>query len=670
VKRNQPQDTENFKPAIMAPAGNKASFLAAVAAEADAIYCGTKLFSARMQAKNFSPQELKPLVDLAHARGIRVYVTLNTLLKPDDLDTAGKLIRTLTRHVQPDGLIIQDLAVLSLVKQTGFRGEIKLSTLANVSFGQALLLAAKALGVDRVVLPRELNIDEIKTVARLCPPDLGLEVFIHGALCYAVSGRCYWSSYLGGKSGLRGRCVQPCRRMFNQSGDRQRFFSCQDLSLDVLVKVLMSIPQVQTWKIEGRKKGPHYVYYTVQAYRMLRDHVGDSRMKKTALQLLSQALGRSSTHYNFLPQRPQLPVGADGQTGSGLLVAKVKGSREKPFFAPHQELLPGDILRLGYEDEPWHTIERVKRAIPKGGKFYPKSFSRKGPGASPKRSATGTPVFLIDRREEALKEMLAELEAGLPKSAEIPAGDPGFRARLPAKSRRKEKFAELNVFRRFSHAKSTGYFGLWLSADSLAKMPRKRVPAVWWWLPPVVWPDEADDVIELVELACKKGARTFVLNAPWQVTFFKESQKLNLWAGPFCNLANALALNTAKSLGFAGAIVSPELGREGYLQLARQRPFALGIIISGNWPLCVSRTKAQALEINEPFTSPRGEAAWLAQHGSGYWLYPNWKLDLLAHQNELQKAGYSLFVHLNEPLPKKVKLKRRPGLWNWDLSLR
>jgi putative protease len=616
-----------------------------------------------MQAINFTPQELKPLVDLAHDRGIKVFVTLNTLLKPDDLDTAGKLIRTLKRHVQPDGLIIQDLAVLSLVEQTGFSGEIKLSTLANVSFGQALSLAGKTLGLDRVVLPRELNIDEIKAVARACPPDLALEVFIHGALCYAVSGRCYWSSYLGGKSGLRGRCVQPCRRTFNQSGDRQRFFSCRDLSVDVLVKVLLSIPQVQAWKIEGRKKGPHYVYYTVQAYRMLRDHAGDSQMKNTALQLLSQALGRSGTHYNFLPQRPQLPIGIDAQTGSGLLVAKIKGSRQKPYFVPHQELLPGDVLRLGYEDEPWHTVERVKRAIPRGGKFYPKSFARN-------RRAAGTPVFLIDRREKALKEMLAELQADLRGPIETRSGDSGFRARLPAKSRRREKFMELNVFRRSSRSKSSGQFGLWLSDDTLSQLQVKRIPSVWWWLPPVVWPDEADDVIALVGLALKQGARTFVLNAPWQITFFKDRKKLNLWAGPFCNLANALALKTAKSLGLVGVIVTPELGREGYLQLARQRPLALGIVLSGNWPLCVSRTKAQALKINEPFNSPRGEAAWLTRHGRDYWMYPNWKLDLVTHKKTLQQAGYSLFVHLNEPVPKKVKMKRRPGLWNWDLDLR
>jgi putative protease len=266
--------------------------------------------------------------------------------------------------------------------------------------------------------------------------------------------------------------------------------------------------------------------------------------------------------------------------------------------------------------------------------------------------------------------MLAELEAGLPRVAETRPGNSGFRARLPARSRRSEKAMDLNVFRKPGHAKFSGSLGLWLSEDTLRRLSRKRVPAAWWWLPPVIWPDGAEEIINLVGLARKKGARIFVLNAPWQITFFKDPQKLYLWAGPFCNLTNALALKALKSLGFSGAIVSPELGRNGYLQLARQRPFALGMVVSGNWPLCVSRTKAQALNINEPFTSPRGEAAWLARYGRDYWMFPNWRLDLLAHQNELKKAGYSLFVHLNEPMPKKVKLKRRPGLWNWNLDLK
>jgi putative protease len=646
----------------MAPAGNRASFLAAVAAGADAIYCGLKMFSARMQARNFAVSELKSLVELAHDSDIRVYITLNTMLKPNELDTAGRIIRTLKQDVHPDGLIVQDLAVIALIKQIGFKGEVKLSTLANVSFPKALHLVRNKLGVNRVVLPRELSIDEIKAVARACPPDLGLEVFIHGALCYGISGRCYWSSYLGGKSGLRGRCVQPCRRIYGQSGCKQRFFSCQDLSLDVLVRVLLSVPQVQTWKIEGRKKGPHYVYYTVEAYRMLRDHVGDPEVKKNAVRLLSQALGRHSTHYNFLPQRPQQPIRADGQTGSGLLVARIKGSRQKPYFSPRQALLAGDVLRLGYEDEPWHGVEKLSRAIPSGGKFFLKP-------SLAKKISKGTPIFLVDRREEALKKRLSELEAKLSRSDETVNEKSHFRARLPAKQHKKRKVFDLNVFRRPTTEKRGAYMGVWLGEESINQTVRVKMPGTWWWLPPVIWPDDEDHVSHLVEKACQQGARYFVLNSLWQMVLFRNPEKFNLWAGPFCNLSNALAFKIARSLGFSGVIASPELGRESYFDLARHRALPLGIVIYGNWPLCVSRTKAQNLKTDEPFASPKGELNWLAQYGHDYWLFPNWKLDLQKYKAELQQSGYSLFVYLNEPVPKSVKLKKRPGLWNWKIAL-
>ena len=295
------------KPEILAPAGGKDAFLAALAASADAIYCGLKSFSARMAAKNFTLSELAGLADLARQRGTKLYLAVNTLLKPKDLAPFGQQLLQVNRLIRPDALIIQDLAVAALAKQVGFKGEVHLSTLANVSMSQILARLSKTFGVQRVVLPRELNVDEIKQMAAACPHDLGLEVFVHGALCYGVSGRCYWSSYLGGKSGLRGRCVQPCRRRYKQGAKAQRYFACQDLSLDVLAKVLAKVPQVRAWKIEGRKKGPHYVYYTVTAYQMLRDEGQDPQAKKTALALLAHALGRPGTHYNFLSQTPLRP---------------------------------------------------------------------------------------------------------------------------------------------------------------------------------------------------------------------------------------------------------------------------------------------------------------------------------------------------------------------------
>ena len=185
------------KPEILAPAGDTPSFLAALAAGADAVYLGLKHFSARMQAENFGLTELSRLTDLAHAENARVYVAMNTLVKPGENAAAYRLAARLTRQVCPDGLIIQDLAMLDLARQAGFEGGLFLSTLANLTHPEALT-QAKALGANRVILPRELSIDEIRRMGEACPEGLDLECFIHGALCYCVSGRCYWSSYMGG----------------------------------------------------------------------------------------------------------------------------------------------------------------------------------------------------------------------------------------------------------------------------------------------------------------------------------------------------------------------------------------------------------------------------------------------------------------------------------------
>jgi putative protease len=653
------ESEKSYRPSILAPAGNKASFLAALAAGADEIYCGLKQFSARMEAMNFSIEELAPLTLLAHNKGAKVHVALNALLKPNDLNIAGELLEQLERHVKPDGIIIQDLGFVQLARQTGFSGELHLSTLSNVSFSAALQNVQKSLGVHRVVLPRELNIDEIKAMATACPKGLDLEVFVHGALCYGVSGRCYWSSYFGGKSGLRGRCVQPCRRIYKQNEHEKRFFSCQDLSLDVLVKVLRTIPQIRTWKIEGRKKGPHTVFYTVKAYQILRDHGTDPKMKKEALHMLSYALGRSGTHYNFLPQRPQNPIRLNGQTGSGLLVGAVKGTKQKPFLNPKEALLPGDLLRLGYEDELWHNTIRVGKYVPKDGRLFLKPILKKNPEKK-------IPVFLIDRQEKDLEDMVSDLEKELPKTSNAAV----FVARRPKKSGKKNgTISDLRVYRRIDKTNRHGISGLWLSDQAVKELPKSIWTGMWWWLPPVIWPDDEQKLKGLIDSVLSKGAKFFVLNAPWQTTLFTHMKGLDLWAGPFCNIANVLALNTLASFGYKGAIVTPELGQKDFLSLPGQSPLPLGIVLSGNWPLCISRALSNDLETETSFTSPKGEAAWVKKYESDYWVFPNWELDLGIKRKALEKAGYRLFVHLLEPIPKDVALKKRPGLWNWELEL-
>ncbi len=691
-------DTEPLhKPMILAPAGSRQSFLAALAAEADGIYCGLKTFSARMAAINFSTKELASLADLAREKNTKLLITLNSLLKPGESEDAARMVKTLVKEVRPDAIIIQDLGFIPLIRQVGFRGEIHLSTLSNVTFARALSMVRESLHVDQVVIPRELNIDEIKQLSESCPAGLGLEMFIHGALCYGISGRCYWSSFLGGKSGLRGRCVQPCRRVYGQEDVHAKFFSCLDFSVDVLAKVLLEIPQIRGWKIEGRKKGPHYVYYTVSAYRMLRDHGRDPQVKKDALTLLERALGRPGTHYNFLPQRPQNPISTDLHTGSGMMIGRIKGGGGKSFLVPREALLAGDVLRIGYEDESWHGIQRVGKYVPKHGRFHLKLPKGRGPGPE-----AGIPVFLVDRMEAALNEKIGSFVTegresrdegrkgettpsdGFLRPSSERSGHPflppkqsfcGGRAsiggpRAGNKRRGGNKSVELTVFRKLAKKRGPGATGYWLSEETAAAISGDRSGQIFWWLPPVIWPAEEDMWASLVDKAMRGGARRFVLNAPWQVSFFREPGRHQLWAGPFCNTANSWALSMLKGLGFSGAVVSPELGEKEMLALPGESPLPLGVVMNGGFPLSISRTLAENLKQETLITSPKGEGAWAKKYGNDYWIFPNWKFDLTEKRPALEQAGYELFISLSEPVPKGVDLKKRPGIWNWSVGLR
>jgi len=656
---------------ILAPAGDQNSFLAAIAAGADAVYCGLKIFSARMEADNFSVEDLAKLTRLAHSKKVKVYIAFNSIIKESEIEKVERILAKLARYTDVDALIVQDPAMVHLAQKADFKGELHLSTLGNCTHPTGLASTGKT-GFSRVVLPREFNIDEIKVMASAAPKDMDLEVFIHGALCYSVSGRCYWSSWFGGKSALRGRCVQPCRRMYEQKNQKQRHFSCMDFSADVLVKVLKDIPRVTTWKIEGRKKSPHYVYYTVKAYRLLRD---DPKRKKEALSYLDYAMGRQFSHYNLLSQRVINPLEHSSETGSGLFLGRVKNPFE-PYINTREELFAGDLLRIGYEDDKFHDIQKVTRAVPKKGKFF---LSKKAKG----RVNKGAPVFIIDRRGKELYSLIRDLETQLDAFDPVnirPVRDAGpwagsesrrdsQRPRQHPKSQKKQARSpyEMEVFRgRTQAGKEYKDTGMWISSGSYGIKPMGRT---WLWLDPLLFPEEEILCRRYIDAAVKKGAKNFVLNAPWQIELFRQPGKLNLWAGPFCNITNTRTIGFLKSLGFSGAIVSPELDKDNFLTLPQTSSLPLGMVIQGNWPLAVSRIVSPDLSIGQPFFSPKGEGAWTSKSNNTYYTFPNWMMDLSDKRDELQQAGYTMFVTLNERIPKGMKMKSRPGLWNWNLKL-
>ena len=692
-------ETSHHKPEILAPAGDMEAALAALAAGADALYLGLKNFSARAQSENFALTDLARLAELARAQGRRIYVALNTVLKSDDLAPAGRLIARLARDVQPHALIVQDVGAMDLARQAGFAGELHLSTLANVTHPAALHEAAR-LGASRVILPRELSIDEIRQTCAAAPEGLALELFVHGALCYCVSGRCYWSSYLGGKSGLRGRCVQPCRRVYAHKNRQGTFFSCLDLSLDLMAKTLLDIPNLVSWKIEGRRKGPHYVYYVTTAYRMLRDNPADPEAKKAVEDILDMALGRSRTRGRFLPQHEVPVTNPDGQAASGLFVGKVtlevqeqaaaKGKaapktaksnqgKDRPGpvllkIIPRLELLPGDYLRVGLEDEDAHFTTTVTKHIPKSGALT----LRPGRGKLPK---SGTPVYLLDRREPELRAALKVWEDKL-KAFSGREGRPlNWTPEFPAPAD-KPKGGQVIILRAsIPHGKDTRtgrhsqtLNGLWLSRRTVEETSRTVAPRISWWLPPVIWPDEEQTWRQLIGRALSNRAVHFVCNAPWQMALLRDAagediSRLSVTAGPFCNLTNPLALRVLAESGFSQAVVSPELSGEDLLALPALSPLPLGIVLSGFWPVGLSRHRQSPKLLGEPLTSPKREAFWLRQYGENLWIYPAWPLDISDKKDSLVQAGYALFIHIHEHPGRDVPEAARTSPFNWELGL-
>ena len=193
---------------LLAPAGSTESFLAAIDGGADAIYCGTSLLNARMRAKNFTIPQLSYLVPYAHSRGVKIYITMNTLVKNGELESIFDLLYQLSQ-LEVDAIIVQDIGLIEIAKNYFPSLSIHASTQMAIHNLDGVEVAEK-LGMERVILARELTIDEIGYITRRS--NIEVEIFVHGALCYSISGICLASSYLGGMSGNRGKCTQVCRR--------------------------------------------------------------------------------------------------------------------------------------------------------------------------------------------------------------------------------------------------------------------------------------------------------------------------------------------------------------------------------------------------------------------------------------------------------------------------
>lgn len=246
---------------ILAPCGSEESLTAALNSGADAVYLGLESFSARRNATNFTEQQFRDAVLLCHRSGVRVYVTMNTLVRDDELPELEKAVTTALSG-GADALIVQDYAVAQLARKISPDAVLHASTQMTVTSVAGAEYARKQ-GFSRVVLARELSLEQIEEIIKKV--DIQTEVFVHGALCVCLSGQCYMSAMLGGRSGNRGLCAQPCRLNFTH-GKRENVLSLKDLSIIERLSELEKIG-VSSAKIEGRMKRPEYVAAVVSECR-------------------------------------------------------------------------------------------------------------------------------------------------------------------------------------------------------------------------------------------------------------------------------------------------------------------------------------------------------------------------------------------------------------------
>ncbi len=385
------------KPEILAPAGSLESFFAAMEKGADAVYAGLQDFSARARARNFTLAQMERMLAYAHARDRRIYVTLNTLVKEKELPQLVDTLAALTT-MRADGVIVQDMAVARLVHRHFPSLPLHASTQMTIHNTPGVKMLQE-FGFQRAVLARELALDEIAAIASATPVEI--EVFVHGALCFSISGQCFFSSYLGGHSGNRGRCAQPCRRLYEHRGKQGHFFSTNDLSAIDMLPDLVSAG-VKSLKIEGRMKSAEYVASVVEAYRLVLDARESERKEalKEAKEILKYSFGRTPTKGFLSSQQPDDIANPWQKGGTGRFVGQIKTLKGKRLtFETRDPLHVGDRLRAQPKSDMAGQAWTVRELFQNGRKAMEAKAGSMVEVETPFSFTVGDSIYKVSSRE-------------------------------------------------------------------------------------------------------------------------------------------------------------------------------------------------------------------------------------------------------------------------------
>ncbi len=341
---------------LLAPAGNFEKFLTALHFGADAVYLAGGKFGLRAFAGNFTEEEMEKAVKIAHSQNKRVHVTLNIIAKDKDFEGLEEYLKFLQK-IGVDAVIVADIGILAFIREKAPKLNVHVSTQANIINSYSAKLMA-SLGVKRLILARELSLEEVKEIRQKTPSNIEIEVFVHGAMCMAYSGRCLLSNYLTGRDSNHGECVQACRwkymvrevnredEMEVQEDERGSYiFNSKDLNMIEYLGLLKEIG-VDSVKIEGRMKSPYYVATVVNAYRRAIDMLPKKPTKEILEELEKASHRRYTTGFYFGDEEKQYTLDSMPVQNSEFVAVVTKCENGIAELEMRNKFSVGDTLEI------------------------------------------------------------------------------------------------------------------------------------------------------------------------------------------------------------------------------------------------------------------------------------------------------------------------------------
>ncbi len=587
---------------LLAPAGSPEAVIAAVQSGADAVYLGYGNFNARRNAKNFSKEEAAAAISYCHLRGAKVYLTMNTLLTDRELPAAAKVAAEMS-EMGADAVLVQDLGVLRMLRQTAPDLTLHASTQMSLHSLDGVKMAAD-LGLKRVVLSRELSRQAIEYICTHSP--IEIEVFVHGAMCMCYSGQCFFSSVIGGRSGNRGLCAQPCRLNYGWGDSADSYpLSLKDMCLAKYLRELRKMG-VACVKIEGRMKRPEYVAVVTGIYsKLIHENREPTAEEIRQLQTAFSRQGFSDGYYV-------------NQTGPSMFGVREKEAEPKELFAQakanytrenprvpvtfYAMILPNESAKVGVEDEDGHvataegpipeaarnralTKEEVCTQLAKTGGT---PFLCKEVKAHVKNGLSLPLSALNALRRQVLEDLTAQRSAPPKRRHEE------FHAGVRYEGRREEPAVTFS----FSHAKQIskellklGPALIYLPVAEAAAHPEvvemakaKGVPVAVT-LPRILWDNEKTQLKQDLEAVRAMGITDALVGTLGLVRPARDAG-MNVRADFGLGVYNSQTLKELKRLGFRSATASFESRLSQIRDLSKA--IDLELIVYGRLPLMIT----------------------------------------------------------------------------------